>query len=775
MFAMDRAPLRYAVVTAALLLAARLVAAQNPAPFVADVVPMGNRLIPADQITGQMKTKRDTRFSQTTLEQDQLELRRSGAFSDVRMRTQTGPDGRVTVYVDVAEYPSLVQEVRYEGHKHLKLEDLEGLSGIRRGTPLNPPANQMACNRILDKLHEQGRRFASVVLEEGGRVGDTRVVFRITEGPISKVTSIEMVGHGEWVSSARLKTQINSSSTFLSIGGDFNPKMVEADVQALVTYFKNLGYLDVRISTELIPHPDESNLKLVFHIYEGTRYRVGRIQLNGNKVYSEDQLMKLTKMKEGEYYDGKVIQADLQLIEAKYGFGGRKVPVQHQYFTSGPDEVTVQYEVVEMPPVRAGDIRAIGNERTRESVILRQIGIYPGQILSFPDIKIAEDRLANFGLFDVNPQLGIAPRIEVRDLDRPGEVKDIFVHVQETSTGTFMLGLGVNSDAGLTGNIVINERNFDLFKVPRNLEELLSGNAFRGGGQEFRVEAMPGTQFQRYTASWRDPSIFDTPFSLAIGGYYYDRAFVEYQESRIGTRITVGRQLNRYWNVNEAQRVEGVNVFAVAAGATPAITNDLGRHFLLGFRTGITRDSRDSYLRPTTGSVFDFAFEQVLGDYQFPTATAEDKQFWTTYARRDGSGKHVFSIRSQVSFTGDNTPVFERFYAGGFASLRGFEFRGVGPFENGLNIGGRFSFVNTMEYQVPVLASDKFFLVGFVDHGTVERTVSINDYRVTAGLGFRIVTPLTGPVPIPFDFGVPIVKGTFDCSQLLSFYVGFSN
>ena len=142
MIAKDRAPLRYAVVTAGLLLAACAAAAQTPAPMVADVVPTGNRLIPADQITGQMKTKRDTRFSQTTVEQDQLELRRSGAFSDVRMRTQTAPDGRVTVFVDVAEYPSLVQEVRYEGAKHLDVKDLEGLSGVRRGTPLNPPANQ---------------------------------------------------------------------------------------------------------------------------------------------------------------------------------------------------------------------------------------------------------------------------------------------------------------------------------------------------------------------------------------------------------------------------------------------------------------------------------------------------------------------------------------------------------------------------------------------------------------------------------------------------------
>jgi outer membrane protein assembly factor BamA len=240
-------------------------------------------------------------------------------------------------------------------------------------------------------------------------------------------------------------------------------------------------------------------------------------------------------------------------------------------------------------------------------------------------------------------------------------------------------------------------------------------------------------------------------------------------------RIAVGRQLNRYWSVNETFRLEGVNEFNVAGGAPPDISRDAGRHLLLGFRTGITRDTRDSYLRPTSGSVLDFAFEEVVGDYQFPVATAEFKKFWTTWTRKDGSGKQVLSIRSQVGFTGDNTPVFERFYAGGFNSLRGFAFRGVGPFENGFNVGGQFSFLNTIEYQIPVLANDKFFLVGFLDHGTVERDFNITNYRVAVGLGFRIVTPLTGPVPIAFDFGVPLHRGPFDRKQLLAFYVGFSS
>src|SRR5205085_6656386 len=122
----------------------------------------------------------------------------------------------------------------------------------------------------------------------------------------------------------------------------------------------------------------------------------------------------------------------------------------------------------------------------------------------------------------------------------------------------------------------------------------------------------------RYTATWREPSLFDTPFGLAVSGYYYERGYVEYNEERVGTRVSLSRQLSRFWNVNETVRVEGVNTYQPAVGAPADITRDLGWDTLIGFRTGVTRDSRDSYLRPTRGSVLDLGFEQVIGSNVFP-------------------------------------------------------------------------------------------------------------------------------------------------------------
>jgi outer membrane protein assembly factor BamA len=199
-----------------------------------------------------------------------------------------------------------------------------------------------------------------------------------------------------------------------------------------------------------------------------------------------------------------------------------------------------------------------------------------------------------------------------------------------------------------------------------------------------------------------------------------------------------------------------------------------GQNFLLGLRANVTRDSRDSYLRATEGSIIDLSFEQLMGEFSSPLVSLELNKYITVYQRADGSGRHVLALKSQFSYAGDNTPVYERYFAGGFRSMRGFQFRGVGPNVNGFMVGGDFMFLNGLEYQVPLRANDQIFAVGFLDTGTVESSIDkITNYRVSAGVGLRFVVPMLGPVPIALDFGFPIVKAPTDREQLFSFWMGF--
>src|SRR5262249_26433861 len=241
----------------------------------------------------------------------------------------------------------------------------------------------------------------------------------------------------------------------------------------------------------------------------------------------------------------------------------------------------------------------------------------------------AERNLARRNIFEVNPEQGVRPTVTVIDNDNDSTIKDILVQVKETHTGSLMFGIGVNSDAGLVGSVVLNERNFDLFRPPTSLADILEGRAFRGGGQEFRLEAVPGTQIQRYTVSFREPYLFDTPNALGLSGYYYERLYSEYTEKRTGMRVTVDRQLNPLWTASVGLRVENVNVSNFAFFPPPDFFKAAGNTLVVAPRIGVRRDSRDSYLRPTEGSIFQISYEHVFGDFTFPIVNVEGSKYWT--------------------------------------------------------------------------------------------------------------------------------------------------
>lgn len=745
--------------------------------LIAAVIPVGNRVRTAEQILAQMVSRPGIAYDEATIQEDVRRLHATKWFvpGGVQVLVRPEGDGRVTVLVHVTELTGVVQDVVFLGAQHLSRDELLTLCGVRKGEPMNPLANELGRAAIQRKYQDEGRYYASVELLEGSKPTDSRVVYRIVEGPKVKVAGIDFVGVDQ-ASVARLRTQLVTKKQFLGfIGGTFNPLTVEMDRQRLVDYYESLGFLDVRVTPEVVPTEDLGQVRIVYHIVEGRPYHVAGKQIDGARSFPPEQLAALTdELKPGDRYDKRLSEANRTRLKDYYGNRGYPAIVEERRYAvpDRPNLVRVHYEVLNDPgvPDRVGRIIIEGNEITRDRVILNQLDLRPGQILQYPRIAEAQMRLARLGIFDPDDP----PTVEVIPNEFDSAFKDIRVRVKETRTGQFLLGASFNTDAMFTGNIVLNERNFDICRWPTSLDDFRYGRAFRGAGQEFRLEAAPGTQFQRYSATWREPYLLDTPFGLTVSAYFFQRAFAEYDEDRYGGRITLDRRLDPIWRASFGTRIEGVGIRRVPLNAPPEIAADRGTHFLLGLRPGLTRDTRDSYIYPTTGSVFDVAFEQVLGDYTFPVGTVEFTKFFSSrlLAREDGSGRHVLGLRTQLAFAGDDTPVFERFYGGGIRSFRGFTFRGLGPFVNNYAVGGRFAWLNTVEYQIPILANDRFHFVTFCDHGTVERDISIKNYRVSVGAGLRLAIPALGPLPLAIDFGVPVVRGPDDKRQLVNISVG---
>ena len=351
---------------------------------------------------------------------------------------------------------------------------------------------------------------------------------------------------------------------------------------------------------------------------------------------------------------------------------------------------------------------------------------------------------------------------------------------EEARTGRIMLGVGVNSDAGLVGSLVIDEQNFDLFRLPRGWEDIRNGSALRGAGQRLRLEAVPGTQVQRYVATFTEPYLLDTQVSLGLSGFFYNRIYNEWSEQRVGGNVRFGYQFRPDLTGSFTFRGEKVGVYdpilepAVLQTTVPDLYDALGDNALYGFRLGLAHDTRDSAFLPTQGHLISAGFEQVTGTWQYPRGDIDIRKYFTLHQRADLSGRHVLSLAVNFGITGEDTPIYDHYFAGGFSTLRGFDFRGASPRVAGIAVGGHMQLLGSIQYMFPVTPDDVIRLVAFCDAGTVEREYDIHrdNFRVAPGFGLRIMIPAMGPAPLAFDFAFPVRQAEGDIEEVFSFFIG---
>lgn len=356
----------------------------------------------------------------------------------------------------------------------------------------------------------------------------------------------------------------------------------------------------------------------------------------------------------------------------------------------------------------------------------------------------------------------------------PPEFIDIDAYLAEARTGRLMFGAGVNSNSGLVGNIVLSENNFDILRPPTSWDDIWNGTAWRGAGQKFRIEALPGSQVSRYLVDWQDPYFMDTDINLGVSGFYFTRFYRHWDEQRLGGRVRLGKQFSQTWSGSVALRLEQVHIADIPADPPDSLLDVLGDSLLSTAQFTLAHDTRDAAFLPTAGHYVEFMVEQAFAEFNYTRFEIDGRQYFTTYQRPDGGGKHVLNLHGNFGWTSSDTPIYEKFYAGGFQSFRGFAFRGVTPLEKGVEVGGQFMLLGSIEYQIPVMANEMVKVVGFTDFGTVEEDVQFDNFRVAVGGGLRIQVPGMGPVPIALDWAVPVVKSSFDREQLFSFYIGIN-
>ena len=325
---------------------------------------------------------------------------------------------------------------------------------------------------------------------------------------------------------------------------------------------------------------------------------------------------------------------------------------------------------------------------------------------------------------------------------------DIVTSVEEAPTGRFMLGVGASGSQGLNGNLTITERNFDLFNFPSSFDDIARGKAFRGAGQDFQLPLMAGTLINRFMVSLRNPYLFDLPIGGRASGYLFSVSIPTGPKAApaAGSRSAASSARRPMPTSRSGSRTST----STATRPPPAdFLAASGHSFLASIRPSLRFDNRNSPFLPNKGQYLEFSFEQGWGTFTYPKVEVEGRTYFTLGSRPDGSGPRILTLRGHFGATGRDTPVYERFFAGYLGSLRGFNYRGVGPHVLGVNVGGIMKAVGSVEYMFPLIANDTLRQVIFSDFGTVENNYDFNNFRVSVGTGIRCRSRCSAPCPWP--------------------------
>ena len=750
-------------------------AAANPGEGrpVKQIVIDGTHLVSEESVRALLRTKVGEPYSRSVVQEDVRALQQTRKFINVYATPRLEGDGVVVTFL-VTEKPE-VESVEFLGARKFKPGDLHEDVELGPGSPLDRFAVNRGRDNIERRYKEAGYYYATVTVDEEALKNERRVVYEIVEGPRVRVRKILFEG-GESYSRRELKKQIKTK-TYIWIfrTGEFDEERAERDAADLRNYYRNEGYLDAQVSYRLETSEDRRDLTLIFVIDEGVRYTVESVKVEGNTVFDDDGVLLPMKIQPGSPYVNEWIKADVKYTEGEYGqigyINARAKPEWVYSETAGQIHLTLRVD--EGKQYRIGRIVVRGNERTKDKVVRRELRFYPEELYNTKKTERAEQRLRETMLFD---EASVTP---VGDAEG---VRDPLVRVSEADTTLFLFGVGVTTDSGVVGNVTVENRNFDLFDVPRSAGEFFRGRSFKGAGQTLRLSLEPGTQFTRLRLDFREPYLFDQPVSFGQSFYLFTRGRDAYDEERIGSQTSFGhrfqRGLLRGWAGEVAFRVEGVDIGGIDWDDAEEIRAMKGDHLLTSIKGTLVRDTTDSRFLPTRGSRFSVSWEQagaLGGEYDFSKLIA--RHAWHRTVTTDVlERKSVLTLHGRMGQIFGDAPVFEKFFAGGIGSVtgvRGFEFRGISP-RSGFHddrVGGDFMLATGAEYNFPVYGK-MLRGVAFTDMGTVEDNFGINSWRISVGVGARVIVKWFGPVPMAFDFSVSISKDGDDDTQIFQFSFG---
>ena len=728
-----------------------------------------------------LRTAAGQPFDSIAIREDVETLYRLGRFDTVDAEAELNPDGTVNVIYVMAEQP-LISAIQVVGNRAISDQQLLAAIPLYSGGPRDDFLLEQGMVRIKDLYRAKGYYLAEIEVDESRLKDSGILIVRIVEGPRVRIKEIEFVGNRSFPAK-ELSIEITTKPYIPFFRkGQLEPDKIVDDVAKLDQFYKDNGFVDVRVDDRILLSPDNTEAKLVFVIEEGRQYRLREVIVenagvgNTQAIMSTKQVRDLLAIRPGDNYTKPLIERSIERIQQSYelmGYIDARVSQREVRIGEEP-EVDMLLGISEGSPVEAGLIKIQGNFITKDKVIRRLVRIEPGRPLDGREVELGKLRIEASNLFG-------EVRVTVQNPEGSDPTdRDILVEVTEKNTGSVNFGVGLSSDAGVFGDISLNQRNFDIADWPLSWREFTNGRAFRGAGQTMNITLSPGDEVSTYSFTLGEPHLFNTDISSSFTGFYRNRFYNQYKEERLSAALTLSRRLGDVWQIAATGRYQNVLLTDFSPFTPIEVFKDRGPNNIMNLRTTLLRTTVNSFYRPSQGSRLSLSLNPswvtTTGNF-YVNADLGLTTFLTL--NEDFLGrKSTLKLNTKFGYIfGGAAPVEEKYYLGGL-TFRGFQFRTISPKATGTisapttpaddPVGGNFLFFAGTEYQFPVVG-ESFAGVVFVDTGTVKNDISFEGYRVSVGVGIRLYIPQLGRAPLAFDFGFPVLKEEEDIEQLFSF------
>ncbi|HOX39285.1 MAG TPA: outer membrane protein assembly factor BamA [Candidatus Brocadiia bacterium] len=752
--------------------------------IIREIAVEGNKTVKLPAILNQMKSKVGDPISQDRLDEDLTKLYTLGYFDDVNIYQEDAPGG-VKLRIVVAERRK-VDELHISGNHEASKSTIREVLLQKEGEYLNPVNVRLDRERIKDLYWENGMPFIRVYVATFEEDGKFILEYRCEEGVEGAVRKFEFHGnehydYGDLVD--LLETDRRWWPAFI-FPGFLNYPEFQEDVERVREFYRNEGYLDSVVAGYPCYSDDKQRITCMFDIFEGPRYFTEEIRFNGNVLFKSDELADAIPLKKGEHYSPKKLKDSERGIGDLYAGQGH-LDVGYMPASRGLSSkvsydmekhiVYVEFTIEEGEATIIRDVRIEGNDKTQDNVIRRELKFNPGERVNLDKVEESKKRLRKLGYFDQESPDAVDVVFEPSE----GTYRDAVVRVKEGRSGMIRFSVGFSTNFGPLGEVTYQDRNFDISDTPKDWDDFWDGTAFRGAGHVLTMSLRPGKERTDAIIQFLNPSVNDTPYRFGFNAYVYERYYQLYAERRYGGSVSFGRRLTEWigedWIVTLTPGIENIYIHDADEFVPDDVTDAEGSHMRQYDELKLEYDSRDSFTFPTEGNLFETSYEISTLDVEVMKYRIGDKQYWTVWNPK-WWGRHVLSVEESYSIVGNygpDVPIFERLYAGGQGSLRGFRYRGVSPVDDDWHklIGGRQMALASVEHEVPII-KDYFRGAIWTDAGSVENNFSdlVNNYRLSVGVGVRLRLPMFGS-GMALDFGFPLRKEKYDKRELISFGV----